>query len=710
MKLKRYAAWLLLLVLAFAAPALAQEPRTPATDEPLEGTLDTDSVAQVYTFAGGAGDAVVLTVTNEAGVPLVLLITNALGETVAQAIDDDVDGELVLEGELEVDGTYYVTVFKAGGVNSVREVEFTLVLEGAAQPVDVEATPEATVAPTVEATEAAVAVTPEATAALTPAVADPGQVLTTSGATISLTWSANADMDLEVRDPVGGTVFFSSPTSASGGSYTANVNQACANVVTENATETIQWAAGGIPTGSYEVLVYYQQACAGDAPVEFTVNTTVEGATLPPVQGSLLPGQVYVSSFNVAPDASAQRNANAGVVDLEELPAPVSEMIAVAQPITFDAPTTGTLTNQQPYLAYSFTTDSVTLLTIAMSGISGSLDTYLGLLDANGNLVAFNDDQGDGITDSLISGALLPDAGTYTIVASRYGKQNGGTEGDFTLSLTTQAANLTEEFINLPAGALEIRLLWNTAADLQLLVRDPAGDNVFDDSPQIPSGGTLGASGNVGCRVSTGTPFSYVYWDVARPPRPGTYEVEVWYQADCADTTPVSFNLYVELNQQQVYQQTVQPIPGERFLTSFTIEADGRFTPSDGGIIRGLETLDYQSELTTAIEVAAGVPVNGSITQANKFDVYAFDAAAGDTVSVAMTNTSGILDTTLYLVGPSGALVAENDDITPGENTNSLIADLTLPEAGRYIIIATHYGARYGGTTGTYSLTLTESN
>ena len=73
-----------------------------------------------------------------------------------------------------------------------------------------------------------------------------------------------------------------------------------------------------------------------------------------------------------------------------------------------------------------------------------------------------------------------------------------------------------------------------------------------------------------------------------------------------------------------------------------------------------------------------------------------------------MNATNGTLDTTLYLVSPSGELVAQNDDAVPGENTNSLISDFTLPEDGQYIIIVTHYGALYGGTTGTYSLTLTE--
>jgi hypothetical protein len=90
--------------------------------------------------------------------------------------------------------------------------------------------------------------------------------------------------------------------------------------------------------------------------------------------------------------------------------------------------------------------------------------------------------------------------------------------------------------------------------------------------------------------------------------------------------------------------------------------------------------------------------------------VYTFSAQSDDVVNIAMNNTSGTLDPSLYLLTASGNLVAQNDDAVAGENTNSLISNLTLPADGQYIIIATHFGARYGGTTGTYSLTLTQQN
>jgi len=254
-------------------------------------------------------------------------------------------------------------------------------------------------------------------------------------------------------------------------------------------------------------------------------------------------------------------------------------------------------------------------------------------------------------------------------------------------------------------------LVWNTDDDLQLLVRDPAGDAVFDDTPQIRSGGRIASQGNLNCvQATTSSPFSYVYWPQEIQPRPGVYEVEIWFQSECTATEPVDFNLFATFNGQEVLNVSAQPILNERYLISFTLEVDGSTTLSDGGIIRGLDTLPYQADIENAVVVQSGIAVNGSITQDNKFDLYVFTAQAGDLINLSMNATSGTLDPTLYLVGRFGNLVAENDDAVVGENRNSLIANLTLPESGQYIIIASHFGALYGGTTGTYSVTLTQLN
>lgn len=687
----------LLALLLLTTQVMAQQGGrvlTPGT--PVTGVLDDETYAQVYTLQGQANQSVSLTAANEIGIPLALVLTDAQGNIIGQAIDSEVTGDVLLAGvTLPAEGIYYATLFKAGGVQSVSEVAFTLTLEV----VDAATTPEATVDPTAEAS-------PEATVEQ-PQALDVGQVVTTSGLQVQLTWSSTDDLDLEVRDPVGGSLYWETPIVASGGTLSANINQGCEVTTAQSPTETATWSPGGIPTGSYEIIVYFQESCAGSNPATFTITPSVDGVALAPIQATILPTQTWVGSFRVNPDGTGTMSALNGVVT-DDLPATAADVIANAQPIQFGSFLTGQITNAQPYQAYRFTAAANDLVTISMNADTGSLDPFLFLLDANGAIIRFNDDLGVGVTDSLISNALLPSAGDYTIVASRYAKRLGGTEGAYTLSVNSQAINLPEAFINLPRGLLEVRVLWNTNADLQLLVRDSSGNAVFDDQPTVRSGGTLAAAGNVNCTPPNGTAFSYIYWPTNTPPRPGSYEVEVWFQNECNDPTPVSFNLYVTYNGREIFSDTSQPLPGDRYLTSFTLQADGTAIPSDGGIITGVDSLSYQAELENALPISATEPRNGSITFDNKFDLYVFTAEAGDVISLSMNNTSGTLDPTLYLIGPLGNLVAENDDAVAGENTNSLIRDLTLPASGQYIIIATHFGALYGGTTGTYTLTLTQ--
>ena len=700
--------WLVVvLLLLLATTVMAQGPRTLVSGTPTTGTLNSNNLAQVFTLDGSAGQLATITATNESGVPLALVLTDSAGNIIAQAYDLDITGQVsVVDVTLPVTDTYRVTLFKSAGVDSFTDVTFTLtaIVTGGTAPV---ATIAATLVPAPETTgEATVEATPETTAP--PTAGQSTQLLTTSGMQVVLSWNTTDDLDLEVRDPVGGSLYWETPTVNSGGSLSANANQGC-TATTSTPSETASWTPGGIPTGSYEVLVYFQAACAEPAPVPFTVSITVDGNALDPVEGTVLESQIFVSSFVVSPDGTSELTGLSGIVT-DDLPAESAALLAdaAATPITVGSTVNGMITNEQPYQVFSFEGQVGNLVTISMTATSGNLDTFLFLLDSRGNVVDLNDDASDGVTDSQISSGLLTETGTFTIVATRYAKRIGGTEGNFTLTLSATEVQLPEGFADLPRGPLEIRLLWQTAADLQLLVRDPAGDSVFDDVPEIRSGGTLAAGGNVNC--SAGTPFSYIYWPPETPPRPGVYEVEVWFQSECGDTSPVTFNLDVAYNGQEVMSAQARPLLNERYLTSFTITADGQVIPSDGGIITGVASLNYQADLENAVPILPGEPRNGSITQDNKFDLYIFDGQAGDVVNIAMNNTSGTLDPSLYLIDPSGNEVAANDDAVAGENTNALIANFTLPADGQYIIIATHFGAQYGGTTGTYSLTLTILN
>ncbi|MBZ0297963.1 MAG: pre-peptidase C-terminal domain-containing protein [Anaerolineae bacterium] len=715
------------LLLVLVSMVVAQgEARVLTPDTPATGVLDADNVAQVFRFDANEGDVVRLSATSASGLGLAVLLSDANGDPVAQAFE--MSGTTVLEDiSLPRTETYYVTVLSSIGVTLPADSSFELTLEVEAATPDVvgvaatptpEETAEATPEVTPEVTEE-----PAATATAVPTSVPqtsfaPGEILISTALDVQLTWNSEANLDLEVRDPVGGSLRFATPNVDSGGTFGVNVNSVC-NTASANApTEQASWPAGALPTGSYELLIYYQpiEDCPTTEPVSFTLDVTLDGQALAPITGSLLPDETYLASFVVGNDASLTAGANGLYTDTTTLPLPVEDMAANPQPIARDVVVEGIITSGNYYQVYSFEGIASDIITISMNATSGSLDTLLLLLDSDGNIVDSSDDRAQGVTDAQILNLRLFEDDTYTVIATRYGKDVGGTEGGYELLLTGPSGDLPQEVLDLglPRGAIEVSLTWNTNADLQLLVRDPRGDSVYDDSISVASGGQLAADGNVNCVPAQTSPVSYIYWPEGAL-TPGLYEIEVLYQNQCNDTRSVNFNLTIRVDGQTVFADTANPTPDEWYVTSFVLDVNRNVTMDGGGFIGTRQRLnslaiDYLPELPSAQPIESGQTLNGSITPDNKFDLYTFDAQAGDVVTISMIRNAGNLDTTLFLLDSNGSQVTFNDDVVPGDNTDSLISEFTLPQDGEYVIIATHFGLSYGGTTGTYSLAFSRLN
>jgi uncharacterized protein YfaP (DUF2135 family) len=691
---------LLTIPFVLLAVGVAQAPTLEA-GVPTRGVLTPMAPAATHTFSGQPGDTVGLTAASENGAPIGLVLARNDGVVVAQAIDDNADGTAaIMQAFLPDGGAHVVTVYSLAPLQA--EAPYTITLSVGAgvipEPVEATAAPEATVTSDASADQPVDAVR---------------EAFVSDGVAVELSWQAPVDLNLEIRDPNGESLFWNSRTTSTGGVFGFDANALC--VVLEDApVETATWPEGILPSGSYEVLVFYRQGCNTTEPADFTLNMVINGEEMAPVTGTLpAPSSgdsVFVLSYSILPDGSGIVRPG-GVYDaaaISRLPAAADLLIGEALPLAPDILVEGTITNDAFFQSYAFDGLGNEVITLRQSRLDGSLDTLLQLIGPDGQLVFFNDDY-EG-TDSAIVNYPLPLPGTYTVVATRYGKDFGGTEGRYQLELTGASEDLPAEIISLdlPTGDIGVLLTWNTNADLQLLVRDPAGEAIFDDLPEAQSGGLLAADGNVGCVVG-GEPISYIYWPTGTL-RPGTYEVEVWYQNTCDDNRPVEFLLQTTVRGQVVQSIRQIPSPNQRFVTSFLIDANGATVPGPGGFIGGTETIPFDSEVPILIQI--GETRQGTITNSNVFDVYAFDAAVGDEVTISMVATSSNLDTVLYLVDESGLVLAENDDASPASvgtterTTNSVIAGVILPADGRYRIIATRFAGQYGGTNGGYSITV----
>ncbi|MCU0496315.1 MAG: PPC domain-containing protein [Anaerolineae bacterium] len=679
--------------------------RTLVPGTPTVGVLTDEAIAQVYNFSVTGAGEVTFTITADDGLVLSALVTDAQGNQVIQRTDIANSGVINFNAELPDRGIYYLVVFPAAGSEGATG-SFSVLLEA-----DIVATtPDETPEPT--STEEAVTPDVETPTDTTP-VFQPGNVAI-EGLTISLTWAATSDLNLQVRDPVGRNLYFNSRQTDNGGTFGFDANGLCENLTAENPTETVSWEPGAVSTGSYEILVFYRTDCENVGAVPFTINVSVNGETLDPIEATLQPplndnATVYLASFYVTLEGTGLNGTQGEYTDTRILPEPVQTYLdAPAQALQLDTVSRGLITTGNYYQTYTFDGTANDIVSLSMTALDGNLDTLLLVFDQDGRIIADNDDiiAADN-TNSQISNLRLPFTGTYTVLATRYGKDVGGTEGNYEIVLSGATNNLPQEIIdlNLPQGAFEVTLTWNTNADLQLIVRDPAGNAVFDDARTVNSGGRLVSTGNINCTVSATTPPTYyTYWPEGRL-LGGSYEIDVWFQNECGDTTPVTATLYIEVNGELllVEQFTIQE--DQHYLTSMVVDNAGFASLGTGGILGGLETIDFTAE--EGIPMSYGDTQNGTIIPQNKFDVYEFTGEAGDVISITLTRVNGSLDPLLYLVGPDGFQIAENDDIIPGRNRNSAISEVTLPIDGTYRIIATHYGTVFGGTTGGYTLSLT---
>ena len=692
-----------------------EKERRLSVGQAVTGTLDKDNFAETYVFDASAGDTATLTaITSSEDLSLALLLTAPNGVVVANDGDLDTATVATLANiSLPEDGAYVVTVMRGTGADGDTSGEYTLSLTGSINEPVAEAGDDVD---TIRATPQ-IATNPDLGRAVFVQL-DEGTI------DIQLEWNAAVDLNLEVRDPVGGAIYWENPQVVSGGAHSGNTNQDCATASADAPTETVNWTTSSVPVGSYEILVYYQANCGVAGPQAFTLTAGVNGADPATINGLMNPNQVYLARVEV----DLQKNwslfnggVNTGLIDIYD----TSSAGTVAAGQTVD----GTISNDNIDDAYTFFANGGDNLTFNAQATSGSLDTLVVLLNSNGQRIDFNDDSGDGSTNSSLTANILS-SDDYTVIVTRYGQAIGGTEGNYSLSVTTQAfvsdtgddgtvqATPVPASNALPQGNVGVTLTWGTGVDLQLLVREPGGIAIYDDDPSSPNGGILQAVGNQNCVATAGSvPTSYIYYPNSAPI--GTFEIEVWFQSSC-DTgiTNTDLNLIVNVDGSNIFNSGVTTLTeGGKYMVTFTMPQNGEPVAGEAGtfVMNDITTggLNYQAVIDagTFQNIEFGDSVQGTITQEEKFVVYAFEGRTGDRVTVSARKTSGSLDTALYIISDQGIPSGFNDDIVDPDSTlrdtNSRISGVSLPNDGVYYIIVTHYGLGFGGTEGGFLLDLT---
>lgn len=305
-------------------------------------------------------------------------------------------------------------------------------------------------------------------------------------------------------------------------------------------------------------------------------------------------------------------------------------------------------------------------------------DSYLYLVDPDGEVVAVNDDW-DGF-DSLLS-HYAEQEGEYTVVVSSYAPAD---EFEYELTATCRAP---PEPTAIECGA---------TVTGELTSDDPPA--LFDQSAVQDAYRFEAAAGEEVTVTVDGTePYGY------------------------AD--PLLYLLDPERN---VIAESGYGWTGEDALVSHTLPADGEYTLVvvghlyDGSFpyeltlacdddpfycpVRCDDTIEYGE---VVVEKLAAADDRGFRGPGYLHDAYCFDAAAGDVVTVSMVVAdAGYEEPYLYLLGPNDAVVAQDRD--GGGYGNAIIGGYEIPESGTYTVVATSASAE--ATVFDYTLALQRSD
>lgn len=467
------------------APAAAQEPdaRPIRYGETVTGALDDERYEERWTFDGRRGELIRVVMERAIDAPGsldgYLLVLGPDGATLLE-VDDSGDSVMpsVEEFELPADGAYTLVATRFGFANGYSAGEYSLTLEqvGVSPP--------------------AGAVTGGGVRWLAPGTLPPRLRWLAYNETVSGALSADDSEDWFIFQGRAGDEI------------------------------TLRMAAGESALDPFLILTDgagYELARADDTP-DGAPDAVIAGFALPADGSYLVRATRY--GFEHGPSAGSY------TLTIETDAAPVEVSAATPEPLTPGVAVNGALDLETVAWRYTFSGRAGERATVIAERMTGTLDPALALRAPDGTLIATSR-AWIAPGEARISRVELPADGLYTLEVALDDLSAAGAYRLVAI-VAPPAPAPAHAFVPAEGLDLEIRLLWTSAADLDLSVVGPAGAE-----------GTHEARAHDFCADLRAAPQERVTW-AAGTAAPGLYAISVQHRLDCAGSgEPVRFVLGV---------------------------------------------------------------------------------------------------------------------------------------------------------------------
>ena len=124
-----------------------------------------------------------------------------------------------------------------------------------------------------------------------------GPDLGTGDVQVTLRWASPVDLDLQVVDPDGADINYSTRTSPSGGELDRDANYPCSTTPAA-PVENIFWPVGSAPDGSYRIEVVYRLSCDDLGPQTFELVVRIGGREVLRAAERIEPGSSQTFEFD----------------------------------------------------------------------------------------------------------------------------------------------------------------------------------------------------------------------------------------------------------------------------------------------------------------------------------------------------------------------------------------------------------------------------
>lgn len=328
----------------------------------------------------------------------------------------------------------------------------------------------------------------------------------------------------------------------------------------------------------------------------------------------------------------------------ESTDTPTAEAVQSNPSIGIGDTVTGELTEDQPALTYVLEAEAGQSLNITL--VSEDFDTYLTLLDADGEPITENDDSSR--TNSGFAGFVLPPSSSYALLVESYDAHtNSGAEtGSFTLTVGEQNIQ---------------RIEYTQVVQGELTLEEPSKDYLF-----------TGQAGDVIVATESSDDFdSYLHLLDSS----GT---ELIYNDDSGGNLNSRIGPYT------------LPSTG-----SYTLRAGSLSSDSAGSF-----TLTLDKTEVTAVEYNEAVEV--TFDEGDQAKYFTFSGTSGDLVTISV-DSNGSINTSLTLTDSNNSQI--NSDEDGGSGFDPEIYQQLLTTSGTYTVVVQAVNGGSGEATLTISRT-----